>query len=286
MKNQLTITTGAVTRRLTKSFLVILILFFIALSLFPFIYMLLVAFIKDAYIMRMSWDYLKKQTYTFQNFINAMSYGKMARYTWNSVVVSAIAVVTTCLLSSMAAYAFVKKKFFGHSKVYILYLMTMMVPQQVIVIPLYLQIRDMGLLNSYWSIAVPTACSAFGVILLTSFMKGVPDELLEAAEIDGCSEFYKFTKIVLPLMKPALISLAIFTFINTWGSMFWPMISTTKTEMSVLTVALTRMIDPNNAVDYGYVMASNTLAFLPPFILYCVLQKQFVEGIALSGTKG
>ena len=278
--------TSAVYRRLVRVFLAIVVLFFIVLSLFPFVYMLLVAFIKDAYIMRLTPEYLKQVEYTLQNFISAMSYGKMARYTMNSAIVSLIACVTTCLLSSMAAYAFVKKKFWGSKKVYILYLMTMMVPQQVIVIPLYLQIRDMGLLNTYWATAVPTACSAFGVILLTSFMKGVPDELLEAAEIDGCSELYKFTKIVLPLMKPALISLTIFTFISTWGSMFWPMISTTRTEMSVLTVALTRMIDPNNAVDYGYVMASNTLAFLPPFILYCVLQKQFVEGIALSGTKG
>ena len=286
MKKTNTLDFGFLSRKVGRFLLVLLMLFFIAFSLFPFVYMLLIAFIKDAYIMRMTWDYIKQQTFTFMNFVNALSYGKMFKYTMNSAIVSAIACLTTCLLSSMAAYAFVKKRFWGHSKIYILYLATMMVPQQVIVIPLYLQIRDMGLLNTFWATAVPTACSAFGVILLTSFMKGVPDELLEAAEIDGCSEIYKFTRIVIPLMKPALISLTIFTFINTWGSMFWPMISTTKTDRSVLTVALTRMIDPNNAVDYGYVMASNTLAFMPPFILYCILQKQFVEGIALSGTKG
>lgn len=279
-------TSPLVGRAIGKSLLVILIMFFIVVALFPFCYMLLVAFIKDAYVMRLTPEYLKSVTLTFQNFIDALSYGKMLRYIMNSVIVSAIACVVTCILSSTAAYAFVKKKFLGHSKLYMVYLMTMMVPQQVIVIPLYLQIRDMGLLNTYWSVAAPTACSAFGVILLTSFMKSVPDSLLEAAEIDGCSELYKFIRIVLPLIKPALVSLTIFTFINTWGSMFWPMISTTKTEMSVLTVALTRMIDPNNAVNYGYVMASNALAFLPPFILYCLLQKQFVEGIALSGTKG
>ena len=281
-----TLSADRLGRGVRRAILVVLMIFVILLAIFPFLYMLLVAFIKDAYIMRLTPEYLKKVQYTIDNFVNVVSYGKLLKYTWNSIAVSVIACVTTCVLSSTAAYAFVKKKFWGYKKINILYLMTMMVPQQVIVIPLYLQIRDMGLMNTYWSIAVPTACSAFGVILLTSFMKSVPDELLEAADIDGCSELYKFAKIVLPLIKPALISLTIFTFISTWGSLFWPMISTTKTDMSVLTVALTRMIDPNNAMDYGYVMASNTLAFLPPFILYCCLQKQFVEGIALSGTKG
>lgn len=274
------------SRRIVRAILVIVMLFFVVLSVFPFLYMLLIALTKDAYIMRMTPEYLKSITLTFQNFVNAYGGGHLARYTVNSIIVCVIACLGTCLLSSTAAYTIVKKRFFGHNEVFILYLITMMVPQQVTVIPLYLQIRNMGLLNSFWALAIPTGCSAFGVILLTSFMKSVPNELLEAADIDGSSELRKFATIVLPLIKPALVSLAIFTFINTWGAMLWPMISTTKTEMSVLTVALTRMIDPNNAIDYGYVMASNTLAFLPPFILYCILQKQFVEGIALSGTKG
>ena len=119
-----------------------------------------------------------------------------------------------------------------------------------------------------------------------SFIKSLPNDLLEAADIDGCTEWGKFTKVVVPLIKPALLSLAIFTFIEVWGMLLWPMLTTSSNDMSTVTMAVTLLKSKKNVVDYGYVMAGTTLAFLPPFILYLLLQKQFVEGIALSGIKG
>ena len=113
-----------------------------------------------------------------------------------------------------------------------------------------------------------------------------PDELLEAADIDGCGELRKFFSIVFPLVKSAVVSLAIFIFISSWGSLLWSLLTTTKMELSTVTMAIARMSGGEKATNFGYVMAGNTLGFLPPFILYCFLQKQFVEGIALSGTKG
>ena len=146
-------------------------------------------------------------------------------------------------------------------------------------------LKDMGMLNTYSAIALPT-CGAFGVLLIYSFMKGVPDELLEAADLDDCSEFRKFFSIVLPLIKTVLISLAIFTFISVWGSLVLPLIVATEPKLTPLTLAIANMKSSHTATNYGFIMAGNTIAFLPPFILYLFLQKQFVEGIALSGTKG
>lgn len=236
--------------------------------------------------MKITWDSLRRSVWSFKNYERVLSIGNFTRYILNSAIVALISCTVTCTLSSLAAFGFAKHRFPGSGAMYSVYLLTMMVPSMVFLIPLYLQIKQFGLINTYWGIAGPYAASAFGTILMHSFMKGIPDELLEAADIDGCSELRKFYSIVLPLIKPALISLTIFTFISCWGSFLWPLISTTKTEMNVITTAVSRLKTDHAAVNYGYVMAGTTLSFLPPFILYIFLQKEFVEGIALSGTKG
>ena len=162
----------------------------------------------------------------------------------------------------------------------------MMVPGECMIIPMYLIARKLGLVNTLAAMIIPLISSAFGTTMMYSFMKNVPDGLLEAADIDGCGELRKFFSIVFPLVKSAVVSLAIFIFISSWGSLLWPLLTTTKMELSTVTMAIARMSGGEKATNFGYVMAGNTLGFLPPFILYCFLQKQFVEGIALSGTKG
>lgn len=272
--------------KIKRIVLIILLLMLVAISLMPFVYMVTIALIEDSPSMKISLDMLSRSTWSFKNFSRVLSIGRFGRYILNSAIVAIISCVVTCLVSSMAAYGFAKKKFPLKKPMYSMYLLTMMVPSMVFLIPLYLLIKKMGLINTYWGIASPYAASAFGVILMSSFMKNVPDELLEAAEIDGSSEINKFINIVIPLIRPALISLTIFTFISCWGSFLWPLISTTKTEMGVVTLAVSRLKTDHASINFGYVMAGTTIAFLPPFVLYCFLQKQFVEGIALSGTKG
>ena len=272
--------------KVQRVLVILLLLFFVALALFPFVYMVVVSLIQDGMSMKLTWDYLSNATWTFENYGRVIYTGNFVRYMFNSAIVALISCVVTCLTSSLAAYGFTKKKFPGSNFAYMLYLLTMMIPSTVILIPLYLMIKNMGLLNSYIGIAVPYAASAFGTILMCSFMKSIPNELLESADIDGASELRKFITIILPLIKPALISLTIFTFVSCWGSFLWPLISTTKNDMQVVTVAVSRLKNDRVATNYGYVMAGSTLAFLPPFILYIFLQKQFVEGIALSGIKG
>lgn len=274
------------SRRIYRVFLVFFLLIFVAFSIMPFLYMLVIALIEDSPSMKISLESLIRSTFSLKNFSNVLRIGTFTRYILNSAIISLISCVVTCIFSSMAAYGFAKKKFFLKRLMYNIYLLTMMVPSMVFLIPLYLLIKKFGMINTYWGIAAPYAASAFGVILMTSFMKSVPNDLLEAAEIDGCSELRKFISIVIPLIKSALISLTIFTFISCWGSFLWPLISTTKPAMSVITLAVSRLKTSRSATNYGFVMAGTALAFLPPFILYIFLQKEFVEGIALSGTKG
>ena len=144
--------------------------------------------------------------------------------------------------------------------------------------------NKMNLLNTYFSLVV-LILNAFGVFLLRSFMDSVPDELLEAAKVDGCPEYRIFIQIVIPLIKPALISLVVFTFVTSWNDFLWPLVSTTDSSMYTLTVSLS-LLKTQYATNYGLVLSGATVSFVFPFILYVFLQKQFVEGIALSGIKG
>lgn len=250
------------------------------LALFPFVYMLLTS-LRQTYSMELDFGLsglsLNNYRTIFKNF-------DFARYFFNSAVVVALACLLNVIVSSMAAYGFAKKKFPGSGFLFQLYLATLMVPVQVTLIPLFTVAQKLNLLNTHLILALPVV-NAFGVFLIRQFVIGVPDELIEAARIDGCPEFRIFFSIVLPLIKPVLVSLTIFTFITTWNDFVWPLISVTDSTKSTLTLALASL-QGNYATNYGLVMSGATLTFLPPFLLYIFLQKQFVEGIALSGVKG
>lgn len=202
----------------------------------------------------------------------------------NSIIVTGSACILNCIVSSMAAYGFAKKKFPGGKAIFAMYLMTLMVPGQVTLIPVFTIMKNLKMLNSYPALSL-IIVNAFGVFLIKQFMNSVPDELLEAAKIDGCPEYRIFLNIVIPLIKPVLVSLAVFTFISSWNDFIWPLVVVTKAEMRTLTLELS-LLKGQFSTNYGLVMAGSTMTFLVPFILYVFLQKQFVEGIALSGIKG
>ncbi len=165
-----------------------------------------------------------------------------------------------------------------------MYLATLMIPSQVTMIPVFIIMKRMNVLNTYFSLVV-LILNAFGVFLIRQFMASVPDELIEAAKVDGCPEYKIFIQIVIPLIKPVLVSLVVFTFVTSWNDFLWPLISTTDDSMYTLTVALS-LLKTQYQTNYGLVMAGATVSFVFPFVLYVFLQKQFVEGIALSGIKG
>lgn len=265
---------------------VLFLLLLVVVAVFPFVYMAIVSLMENVMSMKLSANTLKKAVWSLNNYKKVLLTSNFARYLLNSVIVSGMSCLLSCLFSTMTAYAFSKKQFAGRDRLRGIFLATMMVPGECMIIPMYLIARKLGLVNTLAAMIIPLISSAFGTIMMYSFMKNVPDELLEAADIDGCGELRKFFSIVFPLVKSAVVSLAIFIFISSWGSLLWPLLTTTKMELSTVTMAIARMSGGEKATNFGYVMAGNTLGFLPPFILYCFLQKQFVEGIALSGTKG
>ena len=265
---------------------VLFLLLLVVVAVFPFVYMAIVSLMENVMSMKLSANTLKKAVWSLNNYKKVLLTSNFARYLLNSVIVSGMSCLLSCLFSTMTAYAFSKKQFAGRDRLRGIFLATMMVPGECMIIPMYLIARKLGLVNTLAAMIIPLISSAFGTTMMYSFMKNVPDELLEAADIDGCGELRKFFSIVFPLVKSAVVSLAIFIFISSWGSLLWPLLTTTKMELSTVTMAIARMSGGEKATNFGYVMAGNTLGVLPPFILYCFLQKQFVEGIALSGTKG
>ena len=222
--------------------------------------------------------------FSFKNYARVFSNFNIGRNLLNSVIVTGGACVLNCIVCAMAAYGFAKKHFPGRDQLFMVYLATLMIPGQVTLIPVFTIIKNLGLMNTHIALMLPIL-NAFGVFLVRQFMVNVPDELIEAARIDGCGENRLFLSVVVPLVKPVLVSLTIFTFITCWNDFLWPLVTVTDERMQTLTLAIAAL-KGNYSTNYGLVMAGSTLAFLPPFLLYVALQKEFVEGIALSGIKG
>ena len=204
---------------------------------------------------------------------------------FNTTKLTVCTTILQLLTSSFAAYAFAKLEFKGRDLIFMLYVMTIAIPWQVYMVPQYKMMTMFHLVDSHLGLILMHAFTATGVFLIRQFMDTVPDELLEAAKVDGCPEYRIFIQIVIPLIKPVLISLVVFTFVTSWNDFLWPLVSTSNSDMYTLTVALS-LLKTQYQTNYGLIMAGATVSFLFPFIMYVFLQKQFVEGIALSGIKG
>ena len=258
----------------------VLVSLFAVLCVLPLIYMVAVSF-TDSQSLHIKLSDLRLDLSNYVYAITKRNFGLALK---NSV----ITVVGSCLLvdvvSTMAAYGFEKKPVPGKEVLFQGYIATMMIPGQVILIPMFMMMNQAHLTNTYAALILPMV-GAFGIFLMRQFMVAVPNELLEAAEIDGCGEIRRFVTIVIPLVQPALITLTVFTFNAAWNNFLWPLIINTRSEMRVLPVTMSTLAS-NSTTNYGMVMAGATLTFLFPFILYIFLQKQFVEGIALGGVKG
>ncbi|MGB6127834.1 MAG: carbohydrate ABC transporter permease [Psychrilyobacter sp.] len=247
----------------------------------PFLYMFMTSLrvTYTAYNFKFALDDL-----TLKNYREIFYNTSFIIYFLNSLFISLSGVLLTVVFSSMAGYAFAKLEFRGREKIFFFMLMTLIIPSQVTLLPLYVIMRQLGWLNTYMALILPLP-TAVGVFIMRQSILKVPRDLMDAARIDGCSEFRIFIEVVLPLIKPAIIALSIFTFIGAWNEFLWPLIATTSNSMRTLTVGMASM-NAQYSVNYGLVMAGATMTFLPSFIFYILLQKQFEEGVALSGLKG
>ncbi|MFG2273691.1 carbohydrate ABC transporter permease [Streptomyces chartreusis] len=253
----------------------------------PFLWMALSAF-KTRQDLTASPPVWIPTTWTLDNFSALLDQLDMPRYFLNSLIVAVLVTVSNLLFCSMLGYALAKLDFSGRSKVFGLVLAALMVPGNLMILPLYVLMNGMGLIDTYAGLVLPFAAGAFGVFLMRQFMLQVPDELLEAARLDGAGEWYIFWRIVLPLVKPALATLTIFAFLGSWNNFIWPLIATNDPDKYTLPVALATFAnDPNRTVagGNGMLMAGSLLVVLPVLLVFAVLQRHFTQGIATAGIK-
>lgn len=258
-----------------------LLLLIACIMVIPFLYMVLTSLkvTYSAYNFQFSID-----DFTLANYIQIISEKEFVGYFFNSTIIAVSGVVLAVVFSTLAGFAFAQKEFPGRDKLFFFMLSTLIIPSTVTMLPLYIIMRQLDWLNTFYALILPIP-SALGVFLMRQAMLGIPRDLVEAARIDGCSDIRILLQIVLPLIKPAIISLTIFTFIGAWNEFLWPLIATTDASVRTLTVGLSSM-QSQYTVNYGLVMAGATLTFLPSFIIYIILQSKFVEGVTLSGMKG
>lgn len=222
---------------------------------------------------------------TLFNFQRFLERPYVWRWTLNSVIVAATVTVAQLLVCVMAGYSFAKKEFPGRDLFFWMYVGSMMVPSQVTLVPLYVTMSKLGFINTYYGLILPAVAGPFGVFLMKQFMSSLPTELIEAAKIDGCSEWNTFTKIILPLSKPGLAVLGIFTFVGQWNEFIWPLIITNSASMRTLPIGLT-LLQEEVPMQYGLLMAGATFAAVPMLIIFFSFQRYFLKGVTVGALKG
>lgn len=262
----------------------VFLMILLVVILYPFIWMIFSSFKQEADIM--SWPpQLLWREFTPIAYENIWSRIPFFDYYGNTLIFAGGVTIISLTFDTLAGYAFARLEFKGKNILFALVLATLMIPFQVIMIPLFYEIFKLKLINTYLGLILPRATNAFGIFMMRQFFVSLPKGLEEAARLDGCNEFKVFAKIMLPLCKPAVISLAIFHFMYNWNDLLYPLILTTKTEMRTLPAGLATFMG-THVIEHNVLMAGGVLSILPIFIAYCFAQKFFVQGIAMTGMKG
>ncbi|WP_082676286.1 carbohydrate ABC transporter permease [Shouchella shacheensis] len=220
----------------------------------------------------------------FENFANVFENGDFLTYYFNTFFVTVARTAGQLLLCSMAAFAFARLDFPFKNTLFILILSVLMVPMQVILIPNYAILTQLGWIDTFYALIVPGIFSAFGVFLLRQFFMGIPKELDEAAIMDGCSMWGVYWRVILPNARPALAALGIFTVLASWNDFMWPLVMTNSADMRVLSVGIANF-EGQYGTDYPLLMAAALMSTIPMLIMFLFLQKQLIAGIALGGVR-
>jgi multiple sugar transport system permease protein len=273
---------GFITSRV---FLYGLLLFGCLFTLVPFLWMLSTSFKSATEIVRLP-PTLLPEKFTLQSYQTIFNDPRvpLPRFYLNSIIVSSSVVLMVLFTSSLAGYVFAKYQFYGKNFLFTLILASLMIPFQVMMIPLYLILVRLGLIDSLAGLIVPGAVSAFGIFLMRQFIESIPSELIDAARIDGAAEFGIYTRVILPQMGPALATLGIFTFLGTWNDYLWPLIVITTTEKRTLPIMLT-WYNSQHGSRFDLTMAASVMVILPILLVYFIFQRWVVRGIALTGFK-
>jgi sn-glycerol 3-phosphate transport system permease protein len=219
------------------------------------------------------------------NFKTAFEKVPILKYTINSIIVTTGIIVCQLVTVVPAAYAFARYNFKGKNILFTLAMITMMIPGQLIFLPLFLMFSKFSLINSYWSLILPSATSAFGIFMLRQTFMQVPEELIEAARLDMASEFKIIYKVMLPIAKPTMVTLVLLAFIGSWNDYFWPLVMTTNDTVRTLAVGIVSLSKVDSGVIYHILMAGNVILIAPIFVVYAIAQKQMIKAFTYTGEK-
>ncbi|MFB5535986.1 carbohydrate ABC transporter permease [Enterococcus faecium] len=267
-------------KKIIRTISMLVILLVIA---FPFLWLIISSFKHEKDIISFP-PRIFADSYTLDNYIKVWTTIPLLDYIKNTVIFAGGTVITSVFFDSLAGHAFARMRFKGKSVLFYFVLLTMMIPFQVFMIPLFIEVNLLGMLDTYAGLIIPRMTTAFGIFMMRSFFITLPDSLEEAARIDGLSEFNIFLKIMLPLSKPTLLSLGIFTLMNSWNDLLYPLILTSSSKMRTLPAGLA-LFTGQNISFYGPVMAGTVISMLPLLVVYIFAQKYFVQGTAMSGMK-
>ena len=254
-----------------------------AMSLFPLLWMASVSLMPAGASMRLPTPILPPAL-TLENYRQLFGSVGMGRYLLNSLLVAVLASALSVVFNVMAGYAFAKLRFRGRDTLFRALLGALVIPGQVAMLPLFLMLKEMGLVNSYAGALVPMLASVFGIFLVRQFARGIPDDLLEAARIDGAGEWRIFVTIVVPMLAPVIATLAIFSFLGSWNDFMWPLIVLTDDSLHTLPIALAGLAR-EHVQDGELMMAGSVVTVLPVLLLFVVLQRHYMAGLMAGSVK-
>ena len=224
--------------------------------------------------------------FTVNNYVEVLSGGtKVVRWLFNSVGVAVIVTLFTTLFCSMASYAIAKLKFRYRNVIYIYFLVGLMVPGEATIVALFVWANKLHLIDTYWGLILPALAGSMNIIIMSSFLEGIPNDLIEAARIDGAGEFRTYKEVILPLSRTVIVTVSIFTFIGNWNSYLWPYLCAMSEDMFTLPIGIPTFVS-QFSVDKTIPMTVNMIASLPILVFFVVFEKQIVKGISLTGIKG
>ncbi|MCX5800119.1 MAG: carbohydrate ABC transporter permease [Candidatus Eisenbacteria bacterium] len=271
-------------RRMRTLTLSVFLLLLLASTLFPLYWMVATSLRGEASVLRSATDLWPGRP-SLHNYVDVWRSGPFARYFLNSVVVSAVVVLGNLLFASMVGYAIARRQFRGKRFVIVAIVSMLMVPRQITMIPLYLLISKLHMMNTYFALTLPFLVDAFNVFLISQYVISLPVELEEAARVDGASDLSIFFRIVLPLSRPALAVVAINTFLVNWNSFLYPLILTNTERMRTLPVGLALYSQGEHSMDWGHLTAGSTLCAIPIIFVFLMFQRHIIEGITAGAVK-
>jgi len=254
-----------------------------AMTLIPFVWMLSASFMADGKASVYPPVFFPTE-FVLDQYTHLLTRLNVARSFLNSILLSTIVTIIYLFFNSMAGYAFAKYRFKGKNKLFSLLLVNMIVPSQVTMLPLFLMLKSVGLINTYFAIIVTGLANIFGIFLIRQHCLSIPDSLIEAAKMDGATDFQVYRKIILPLALPILVTLGIITFLGTWNDFLWPLIALTDESMYTLPVALSSLMLEHTR-DPELMMASSVITIIPVIIVFLVLQRYYIKGIMMGSVK-